>query len=74
MILQIQMILQLLIVIFTAAIFIALIGVILTIWSFKKEWQDANKNILELNKELNTINTNMDGIQHNINSFTKSMF
>lgn len=68
------MILQLLIVIFTAAIFIALIGVILTIWSFKKEWQDANKNILELNKELNTINTNMDGIQHNINSFTKSMF
>ena len=74
MILQIQMILQLLIVIFTAAIFITLIGVILTIWSFKKEWQDANKNILELNKELNTINTNMDGIQHNINSFTKSMF
>ena len=68
------MILQLLTVIFTAAIFVALIGVICTIWAFKKDWENANKNILELNKELNTINSNMENIQNNINSFTKALF
>lgn len=68
------MILQLLTVIFTIAIFVALIGLICTILAFKDDWEKANKNILNLNKELNTMNNNMDNILNNINSFTKTLF
>lgn len=68
------MILQLLTVIFVAAIFIALVGLILTIWSYKNDWEEVNKNIVQLNQELENINKNMEMFMSKVNTFTKTLF
>ena len=68
------MILKLLTVIFVAAIFVALVGLILTIWSYKNDWEDVNKNIVQLNHELENINNNMETFMAKVNTFTKKLF
>lgn len=68
------MILQLFTVIFVAAIFIALVGLILTIWSYKNDWEEVNKNIVQLNQELENINKNMETFMSKVNTFTKTLF
>jgi len=68
------MILQLLTVIFVASIFIALIGLILTIWSYKNDWEEVNKNIIQLNSELEGINKKMESFMTDVSSFTKNLF
>lgn len=68
------MILQIFTVIFVTAIFFALIGLILTIWSYKNDCENLNNNITQLNQELENINKNMEILMKNVNSFTKAIF
>jgi uncharacterized protein YoxC len=51
-----------------------LIGLILTIWSYKNDWEDVNKNIIELNSELDGINNKMEIFLKKVHTFTENIF